>query len=141
MDISANHAERVDVLCLLLLFYNERTDPVPIETDPVLEIGTIHAAAKRSYLPAWFVLFLISILNGAMFISSLLGDFIGLLASALRLFSGLAWFILFILCIMELGGYFIWRRKAVKAAERGELLETHSHSKIQKTACCYIRRR
>ena len=116
------------------IFYNERSDPTPIETDPVLEIGTIHAAAKRSYLPAWFVLLLISILNGAMFISSLLGDFIGLLASALRLFSGVAWFILFILCVMELGGYFIWRKKAAKAAKRGELWETHSHSKIQKTA-------
>ena len=114
------------------IFYNERTDPVPIETDPVLEIGAIHAAAKRSYLPAWFVLLLISILKGAMFLSSLLRDIIGLLAGALSLFSGVAWFMLFILCVMELGGYFIWRRKAVKAAERGELLETHSHSRIQK---------
>ena len=33
---------------------------------------------------------------------------------------------------MELGGYFCWHKKAVKAAERGELLETHSHSRIQK---------
>ena len=114
------------------IFYNERNTPVPIETDPVLEIETIQAAANRSYLPAWFVLFLLSVLNAALFISSLMRDIIGLLASALSLFSGVAWFMLFILCAMELGGYFCWRKKAVKAAERGELLETHSHSRIQK---------
>ena len=114
------------------VFYSEREDPIPIETDPVLEVRTIHTAAKRSYLPAWFVLLLISLLGGALFVSTLLGDFIGLLASAFRLFEGVAWFLLCILCVMEVCGYFIWHKKAVKAAERGEFLETHSHSRLQK---------
>ncbi|MCH5187837.1 MAG: DUF2812 domain-containing protein [Oscillospiraceae bacterium] len=114
------------------IFYNERENPVPIETDPALEIGTLHAAAKKSYIPAWSVLLLISVMNGALFVSRLLGDFIGLLASAANLFTGFGWLMLFILCVMELCGYFIWHKKAVKTAERGEYLETHSHSRIQK---------
>ena len=35
----------------LQIFYNEDPDAVPIETDPVLEIDTLHRAAKKSFLP------------------------------------------------------------------------------------------
>ena len=115
------------------VFYSERENPLPIETDPVLEVRTIHAAAKRSYLPAWFVLLLVSLLGGASFVSTLLGDFIGLLASAMLLFSGVGLFLLFIMCAVEVCGYFSWHKKAVKAAERGEFLETRSHPRLQKT--------
>lgn len=114
------------------IFYNERNNPTPIETDPVLEIETIHAAAKKSYLPAYFILLLVSVLQGALFVSRLLGDFIGVLSSAANLFTGFAWLMLFILCVMELSGYFIWHAKAKKAAKRGEFLETPSHSRKQK---------
>ena len=115
------------------VFYSERENPIPIETDPMLEVRTIHAAAKRSYLPSWFVLLLMSLLGGASFVSTLLGDFIGLLASAIRLFSGVGWFLLFIVCAVEVCGYLSWHKKAVKAAERGEFLETRSHPRLQMT--------
>ena len=72
------------------IFYNEQENPIPIDTDPVLEIETIHAAAKKSYLPGYFVLLLVSILDSALFVSRLLGDFIGLLSSAANLFTGFA---------------------------------------------------
>lgn len=114
------------------VFYSERENPIPIETDPALEVRTIHAAAKRSYLPVWFVLLVLCLLNGAMFVLSLLGDFIGLLASAMRLGTGVGWFLLLIMCAVEVCGYFIWHKKAVKAAERGEFLETRSHPRLQK---------
>lgn len=114
------------------IFYNEVKNPTPIETDPVIEVETIHAAAKKGYLPAYFLLLLSSILDGALFVSGLLGDLIGLLSSTTQLFTGFAWFLLFILCVRELGGYFSWYTKAKKAAEQGEFLETHSHPLAQK---------
>ena len=40
----------------LQVFYNERPDPVPIETDPVQEVETIHRAMKKSFLPAQLLL-------------------------------------------------------------------------------------
>ena len=114
------------------IFYNEQKNPIPIDTDPMLEIKTIHAAAKKSYLPSCFVLLLVSILNGALFVSRLLGDFIGLLSSAANLFTGITWLMMFLLCTIELCGYFIWHSKAKRAAEQGVFSETPSHSRIQK---------
>jgi hypothetical protein len=61
-----------------------------------------------------------------------LGDPIGLLSSAGNLFTGFAWTMLFLLCIAELCGYFSWRFKARKAAERGEFLETSGNSRLQR---------
>ncbi len=83
------------------VFYNEQENPIPIDTDPMLEIETIHAAAKKSYLPSYFVLLLVSILNGALFIARLLGDFTGLLSSSADLFTGFAWLMWFLLCTIE----------------------------------------
>lgn len=114
------------------IFYNEQENPVPIETDPVLEVETIRQAAKKSYLPNYFVLLAVSILNGSLFISRLLGDPIGVLSSASSLFSGFVWIILFLLCMVELCGYVIWYSKAKKAAELGEFLETPGFSQLQR---------
>ena len=109
------------------VFYNERSNPTPIETDPVLEIETIHAAAKKSYLPGYFLLLLVAIMNVVLLISRLLGDLIGLLSSTSYLFSGVAMLMLFLQCVTELYGYFVWHTRAKKAAERGEFIETPSH--------------
>ena len=38
------------------IFVNDREDPVPIETDPVVQVKTLHKAMKRNPLPAYFVL-------------------------------------------------------------------------------------
>lgn len=114
------------------VFYNERNNPTPIETDPVLEIETIHAAAKKSYLPSYFLLLLVSIMNAALLISRLLRDLIGLLSSTSSLFSGVAMLMLFLQCVTELYGYFAWHTKAEKAAKRGEFIETRSHLFRQK---------
>lgn len=62
------------------VFYNERPDPMPIETDPVMEVEGIHRSAKRTTLPAQLMLFSISLVNGGLFISRLLKDPIGILA-------------------------------------------------------------
>ena len=116
------------------IFYNERENPVPIETEPALELETIHRAAKKNFLPAYFVLLAISLLNGVLFISRLMGDPIGLLSSAASLFTGFALTMLLLLCIAELSRYFSWRSKARKAAERDEFLETSGNVRLQ----CFI---
>ena len=114
------------------IFYNEQENPIPIDTDPMLEIETIHAAAKKSYLPSYFVLLLVAILNGALLVSRLSGDLIGLLSSSTNLFTGFDWFMMFLLCVIELCGYFIWHGKAKRAAEQGVFSETPCLSRIQK---------
>ena len=86
----------------LQIFYNERENPIPIETDPELELQAIHASAKKGFIPQYIALLAIALLNGAMWISNLLGDPIDLLSPPTKLFTGFAWLLLAILCIVEL---------------------------------------
>ena len=115
----------------LQVFYNEREDPIPIETDPVLELDTIHRAAKRTTLLSNGLLFLLALLQGGLFVSRFLRDPVGLLSSSSGLFSGPCWLLLVLLTVSEIAAYCRWRAKAKKAAERGESLPTSSRIKLQ----------
>ena len=114
------------------VFYNSRENPAPIETEPELELEMIHAAAKKSYLPSHALLLLLSLLNGGLFVQTLLDNPIRLLASASSLFTGFAWLMVFLLCIHETGGYFWWLKKARQAAARGEFPDSKSRILLQK---------
>ena len=114
------------------IFCNEEENPIPLETDPSVEIQTIHKAAKKAFLLSYYILLAIAVLDTALFISRLLGDPIGLLSSTTQLATGFCWVLLFLLCVVELVGYYRWRRRAIKAAENGEFLDTHSHALFQK---------
>ncbi len=115
----------------LQVFYNERPDPIPIDTDPAVEVEAIHRAMKRGVLPSQALLLGVAVLNGALFVTRLLGDPIGVLASAANLFTGLCWVLIIALLGVEWTGYFSWRRKAVRAAQRGEFCQTRSRRKLQ----------
>ena len=114
------------------IFCNEEENPIPLETDPSVEVQTIHKAAKKAFLLSYYILLAIAVLDTALFVSRLLGDPIGLLSSTTQLSTGFCWALLFLLCVVELGGYYRWRRKAIKAAENGEFLDTRSHTLFQK---------
>lgn len=114
------------------IFYNEEEEPIPMETDPAIEVQTIHKAAKKGFLLSYFILLAIAVLDTALFVSRLLGDPIGLLSSTTQLATGFCWALMFLLCVIELGGYYGWRRKAIKAAESGDFLDTRSHALFQK---------
>ena len=117
----------------LQIFYNERENPTPIETEPKLELAAIHASAKKNFIPAYVVLMVLGLLQGLMFISSFLGDPIDLFSSPSWFFSGFCWFLVGILCVVELGSYFIWYKRAkVVADEQGELLKVPNTSPFQK---------
>ena len=116
----------------LQIFYNEQENPTPIETEPVLELQSIHASAKKSFIPSYLLLLLISIMCGGLFVSGMLGDPIGQLASPVKLFTGLCYLVLLILCVVELICYFRWYHKAKKLAEQGEFLKPVSTSRFQK---------
>lgn len=116
------------------IFCNEAEEPVPVDTEPTMEVDTIHKAMKRSFLPAMFLLFGLAIMNCGMMISGILGSPSEVLSSPARLSTGICWTMLLLLTSVELIGYFRWHHKAVKAAENGEFLDTPSHVKIQVVA-------
>ena len=113
------------------VFYNENQDSVPIETDAAVKVENMHKAMKKSYLPAYLMLFGIAVLNSAMFISRAFSDPLRILADTTSLFGGFVWLLVFIVCIAEIGGYYIWRNKAKKKAEQGEFATTRGCRNIQ----------
>ncbi len=118
------------------IFYSDREKPIPIETEPSLEVENIHRAAKKSFLLAYFVLLAITLLNSALFVSRLLADPIGLLASSANFFTGFSWAMLLVLSASELCKYFLWLSKARKAADRGEFLDTTGNVRLQRFILC-----
>lgn len=112
----------------LQIFYNARPDPTPIETDARMEIDQIHAAAKKSFLPSYYLLTAVGLLQAVLWFFRLLSDPITLLPSGATLISGLCWLLMLVLCISDMSGYYRWRRRAIAAAERdGSFLNTHSN--------------
>lgn len=120
------------------IFYNERENPVPIETEPELELQAIHASAKKSFIPSYILLLAIAFINGGMWVSNLLGDPLDLLSSPTDLFIGGCWLLLAIFCAVELICYFRWHAKAKVVAEHGEFLKAPSTSKFQKAVLMIV---
>lgn len=116
----------------LQVFYNEREDPTPIETDPALEVEAIHRSAKKSFLLPNGLLLAVGLLNLGQFLWRLRDDPITTLSNAGALLAAVAGVILLALCSVELCAYFLWHRRALKAAERGEFLPTRSHRWFQR---------
>ena len=116
----------------LQVFYNEREDPTPIETDPALEVEAIHRSAKKSFLLPNGLLLAVGLLNIGQLLFQLGRNPIQALSNAGTLLAAVAGVILLALCSVELCAYFLWHRRAVRAAERGEFLPTRSHRWFQR---------
>lgn len=105
------------------VYYNELENPIPIETDPNLELEMIGKIARRN-LPVYIFFILLGLWMGASWYYSLFHDPITLLARPTSLMTGLCWLLLFLYGAADTVTYFAWRRKAKAAAQRGEFLPT-----------------
>ena len=113
------------------IFYNEREDPIPIETEPEVKVENINNAAKKVFLPTYITWFVISLLACSMLVSSILGDPIGLFSNSASLATGVMFIMMLLLSSADLFGYLSWRRKARKAAKHGEFIESRGHRGLQ----------
>ncbi len=120
------------------IFYNEREDPVPIETDPVLEVEAIHRSAKKSFLSVLLLELFVVLMNAAILSSRLLADPVRVLADDSTLFLMVCWPALLTICAVELGSYHLWHRRAKRAAEHGQFLETSSRPWLQWGVLCTV---
>ena len=105
------------------VFYNDREDPLPIETEPELELRTMGKMARK-VLPVHLFLLLIGFVMGGSWCWSLFHEPIDLLVSPTSLFTGLCWLGLFLYGAADLFCYFTWRHRAKKAAKQGEFIPT-----------------
>ena len=114
------------------VFRNENPDPVPIETDPLLELENIHASVKKTFLPVYIMDLILGIMQIGLFISRVNISFIGTFSSDWQFFGVLWWPFLIVLCVVELLRYFLWRRRAIRLAqEEGSFLETPNTAGFQ----------
>lgn len=113
------------------VFYNEKENPIPLETDPVLEVETLHKACKKNFLPSYFLLLALGIIFGRYFVARVFADPIGLLSNASQLLTGFCFFCMAVISTAELSAYYFWYIKAKKAAQDGIFVDTPSTAKLQ----------
>ena len=114
------------------VFYNEKENPIPLETDPVLEVETLHKACKKNFLPSYFLLLALGLLMGGYFAARIFADPIGLLSDPSHLMTGTCFLLMLFISAVELGAYYHWLRKAKNAAQNGTFVDTPSTTRIQK---------
>lgn len=115
----------------LQIFCTEAENPVPIETDPMVELQNIHKAVKKSFLPGYYIMLAAATLNLFLMAWRLYDNFTGTLANNANLFTIFCWLALFGMELTEVISYYIWRRKALRAAETdGSFVETTNRNNI-----------
>lgn len=105
------------------VFYNQEEDPLPIQTDPELEIQMVGKLAKR-IVPLYVVFLVVGFLFGGGWCVSLATKPIQTLTTPGGVLMGLSWLCLFLYSAADLIVYYTWRRRALAAAQRGEFLPT-----------------
>lgn len=109
----------------LQIFYNEQKNPIPIDTDPVLEVESLHKAMKKNFIPSYIILMILSMMQIGLLYQRFSRDFVESLSNMNTIFSASVWTLLGIMCVVELIHYFKWYRKAkVVADEEGRFLST-----------------
>lgn len=104
------------------IFISGAEDPVPIETDPVTQVETIHRSMKRAMLPGHLLLAAVILWQIFFQFLQFRQDPVGYLAGASSLLMLPMWLLLLLATLHEVGFYFRWHHKAVRAAEDGVFL-------------------
>ena len=119
------------------MFYNDQEDPIPIDTDPAMEIQMVGREMKRA-LPFEILLLLIGFFMGGSWLYSLFHSPIDLLASPTSLFTGLCWLGLMVWSVADILTYLLWRRRAKLAAQRGEFVPTRGCHRIMQVVMALV---
>ena len=120
------------------VFYNEQESPIPLETDPAMEVDTLHRACKKNFLPSYYLLLALGLVMGGYFLARIYFDPIGLLSSSSQMLSGFAYLCMMVISFIELCTYFSWYRKAKKATQDGIFVDTPSTTGVQKVIVVFL---
>lgn len=105
------------------IFYNENESPIPIETDPVTQVETIHRSMKKSLLPSHLMLLALCVCQLVFMGLQLHSSPVEFLSTPSSLYLALMWVMLTASTVCEISAYFFWHRKAKQAAESGVFYE------------------
>ena len=113
------------------IFYSTSANPVPIDTDPVIEVQNIHKSMKKSGLLGYWLLMLSAVLQ---IFSQCLGfatDPLRYLSWNINLYFVLFWPSMLLLCASRIICYYRWYGRAKQAAEDGEFLATRGFQRVE----------
>lgn len=113
------------------IFYTEAEDPVPLETDPQLQVENIHRAMWRSTLASALGMLGISLLQMWMQWRTYSRDPIDWLCGTSGAMACLCWITVLALNLLNLADYLRWHRQAQAAAREGRFTPTFSRRRFQ----------
>lgn len=114
------------------VFCNERANPLPLDTDPITEVDTLHRACKKNFLIGYYFLLVVGLIASAYSLAGIYFVPIDYLSSSNRMMILLAWLSLFAIALVEVVTYWTWHNKAKKAAQDGIFVDTPNTGGFQK---------
>ena len=121
------------------IFYNESSDPVPIDTDPNVELENIHRSVKKTLLPTYLMQLILAVWQIVMMIIRLIDDPIMFFSMDFNLFAGISWLFALLFYSIDLAVYYSWRARAKREAQtNGGFLETRGTRSFQIVAVLFM---
>ncbi len=112
------------------IYYNENENPVPLETDPMVQVNTIHTAMKKNFIPSSLLMMVLSlmilVMNGVKFFTNPVSS----LSSNADFFISFSYIMLFMISAVELAQYYNWRKKAIALALEGQSIPSGKTAKL-----------
>lgn len=112
----------------MMIFYNTRQNPTPLETEPELKLEAIHTYAMKHFLRVLGGLLLLLLLNSRQMIAQLQRTPISVLTDAHQLFSMFCFVLLGITYLVQGLLYLRWYTQAQYAARAGVFLNPGNFS-------------
>lgn len=125
--------EFVTAFAEMQIFVNSRPDPVPLETDPAVDLVAIEKSAKRRLTKPYWAILVIGVVVAFLGIGGFINDPVYSLSGVWGLPMGVVFLLLGIAAAAELRSYYRWRALARTAAERGERVKTSSPMRLTRT--------
>ena len=115
----------------LQIFYTDALDPVPLETDPRIQVETIHRAMRRSQIPSQAMLAIMGLAELFLMIRQYRLDPVEWLSSGIMFLLPLCWIQILVGAVVNLATYFRWYKAAKAAALEGEFTPTRGHRRLE----------
>ena len=122
----------------MMIFCTEQTNPIPIETDAMMQVETVHKAMKKSFLPGQFALLALAVLQLLMFAYRIKTEPVNMFLQDALLVSLVCYVLIFVMCIHHIFSYYLWRRKALAAASDGIFVDTKGSAVIDNAALMIV---
>lgn len=115
------------------IFCNRREHPIPIETEPVIEVENIHKSVKKTLLPTMFMNLVLAVMQLGLTYQRFTISPLLELTNLNGIISAVFWILMIISAGVQLGLYYHWLHRARAAAQDGNFLETRSTDRFQIT--------